>query len=255
MRPAGRRRTRRRAGWCGGRGTARADSCSRPGTRCRRVRPARAWAAAEPVALDDLADLDTRERACLGVEPELGTGEGATAAGRYPSRICSRPPWQSWTNTRGAVSVHGVGDRAVGRHHLRPVPGDLMRGEQARRVRGGRLDRDQSRAAGRAGLVVGDEIVGRDAVGDEAGLVGGRDDAVAQLDRAEGQGGQQVVEAHRADGLSGVAGRGSGSLPGAPAPVAADRAHPGPARPPRRARPVRTAPSMYPHTHWSEPQT
>ena len=57
-----------------------------------------------------------------------------------------------------------------------------------------RLEHDQSGAAARARLVVGDEVVGRQVVVDERRLVRGRDDPVLELDRAERKRAEQVLE-------------------------------------------------------------
>jgi hypothetical protein len=49
------------------------------------------------------------------------------------------------------------------------------------------LDHDQSGAAGRARLVVGGQARVRQPAGQHIGLMAGREDAVADLDRADGQ--------------------------------------------------------------------
>ena len=46
------------------------------------------------------------------------------------------------------------------------------------------LEDDEPHAAPRAGVVVGDEVLGREALVDECRLVGRRDDPVQELDRS-----------------------------------------------------------------------
>jgi hypothetical protein len=56
------------------------------------------------------------------------------------------------------------------------------------------LDDDQPCAAGGAGAVIGHQVVGRQVVVDERGLVRRRDDAVLDHDRAECERREEVLE-------------------------------------------------------------
>ena len=122
-------------------------------------------------------------------------------------------------------AVDGVSDLRQHWHYFGAVGSDLMITELAARVRRAGLDREQSGATGGARLLVGDQIVGWEAVRYEARLVRGRDDPVADLDRPDLQRCEKMLEAHRP---------GTGSNSGAGSPSAAAAA----------PRPVRTAPSM-----------
>jgi hypothetical protein len=69
-----------------------------------------------------------------------------------------------------------------------------MRGEQPRGVHGGCLHHDQAGTAARAGLVVGDEVVGGEVVVDERRLVPGRHDPVRQFDGSERERAEEMLE-------------------------------------------------------------
>jgi hypothetical protein len=65
-------------------------------------------------------------------------------------------------------------------------------------VDGGGLEDDHPGPAAGARLVVGDEVVRRQVLGDEVGLVRGRDDPVGQRDRADRERREQALEAAHA---------------------------------------------------------
>ena len=92
-----------------------------------------------------------------------------------------------------AVRLHRRCDAPVPLDDLREVAAEGVRGEQARRVHRRRLEHDQPDAAPRPRLVVGDEVVRRQVLVDERGLVRGRDDAVLELDRTERERAEQVL--------------------------------------------------------------
>ena len=92
------------------------------------------------------------------------------------------------------VRLHRRRDTPVAVDDLGQVAAERVRGEQPGRVYRRRLQHDQSGAAPRPRLVVGDEVVGRQVVVDERRLVRGRDDPVLQLDRAERERAEQVLE-------------------------------------------------------------
>ena len=96
--------------------------------------------------------------------------------------------------------MHGVGDARQALDDSRVVAGDRVTGQQAARVHGGGLDADQPGAALGPRRVVGDEVVGGQAVLDERRLVGRRDDAIAELDRPDLQGAQQQRVGHSGRG-------------------------------------------------------
>ena len=123
----------------------------------------------------------------------LGTADGATAAGLGGEAISSRPPWKSWTKTR-PVRADGRGHAAVAGDDLGLVAGQGVGGQPPGLVDSGRLEDDHPRPACRARLVVGDELVRRQVIVDERGLVRGRDDPVRQLDGTEPQWAQEMAQ-------------------------------------------------------------
>ena len=136
-------------------------------------------------AVDQVADLGSREGARLDVEA-LRRHRGRRDRGRARRRgDLLAPAVEELQEETRAVRADGVAEAAVGRHDLGQVAADRVRRQEARGVHRGRLEEDRPDAAARPGLLVGDEVVGRHVVVHEARLVRRRDDAVAQLDRAE----------------------------------------------------------------------
>jgi hypothetical protein len=76
------------------------------------------------------------------------------------------------------VGMHRLCDAGQARHDLLSVAGQGVRCQQARGVDGGRLEDNQPGAAAGPGLVVGDEVIRRNALVDEGRLVRGGDDPV-----------------------------------------------------------------------------
>ena len=128
----------------------------------------------------------------------LGTADGASAGARGGGADLLAAAVQQLDEQARPVRLHGRGDTPVARGDLGQKAAERVRCEQPGRVHRRRLEHDQAGAAARAGLVVGDEVVGRQVVVDERRLVRGRDDPVLQLDRAERERAEQMLESrHR----------------------------------------------------------
>ena len=144
--------------------------------------------------LDDGVDLPRRERARLDVEAEARErrrserGRARGAGDLLPSAV------EELREEPRPVRVHGVGDARQRRHDLLPVPGERMRSQQPGRVHGRCLEDDQPGASARAGLVVGDEVHGRQVLVDEGRLVGRRDDPIRELDRPDAKRAEERFE-------------------------------------------------------------
>jgi hypothetical protein len=93
-----------------------------------------------------------------------------------------------------AVRVHRAGQLLVDGHDRGQVAADRVRRQQAGVVDRGCLDDDQPGAAAGACLVVGDQVVGRKVVVDQARLVRRRDDPVRELHRADVQRREERVQ-------------------------------------------------------------
>ena len=154
------------------------------------------------VAADDLLDLVRAERARLDLEALARHGRrGHGGSPRRRRSICSRPPWKSWTNSRAAGGVHGLGDacealhapRVVARRSCVPVSRPLG----CTAVASMQISPAPPSCARR---VVGHEVVGRQAILDQRRLVRGRDDPVADLDRPDPQGAEEQRVGHRCRG-------------------------------------------------------
>jgi hypothetical protein len=150
------------------------------------------------VARHDVVDLLPGERARLDVEALAWDGRRSDRVGAR--RIGDQLPAsvEELHEEPRPVRANRVDDAAVAGDDLVPVTGQGVRREASRLVDGGRLEDYQPGPAGCARLVVGDEVVRRHVVVDERRLVRGRDDPVAQLDRTEPKGTQEVIKHRRA---------------------------------------------------------
>ena len=144
---------------------------------------------------DDLVDLAARERARLDAEARARhRRRGERRRARGGAHLLAAAVQELHEQAR-PVRLHGLGDTPVARGDLGQEAAERVRREQPGRVHRCRLEHDQAGAAARAGLVVGDEVVGRQVVVDERRLVRRRDDPVLQLDRAERERAEQMLEA------------------------------------------------------------
>ena len=98
----------------------------------------------------------------------------------------------------GAVRVHGVGEPRVAGHDRGQEAAERVRGQQPGRVDRGGLEEDRADAAAGARRVVGAQVVGRQVVVHQPGLVRRRDDAVGERDRPELDRGQELHAGSRA---------------------------------------------------------
>src|SRR6185312_1200773 len=122
---------------------------------------------------DDLVDLRRAQRAWLDVKALARDRRGRDR--RRPRWIRDQLPAavEELDEEPRAVWVGGGRHAAVAADDLRHVAGQRVGREAAGLVHGGRLEDDHAGAARRARLVVGDELVRRQVVVDEGGLVRG----------------------------------------------------------------------------------
>ena len=149
-----------------------------------------------PISGDDVLDLVGGQRFGHDLEPLLrfvarGFGAGchsALAVHDFAAGV------EELGEDRGAMTVDRLGDGLIsgdggfvsGHEDVAGVAGSL--------VDAGDLEDDKSGPALRASFVIGDEVVADVAVIVEDGVVAGRDDAVADRCRAEGDGFEEVRE-------------------------------------------------------------
>src|SRR6201999_2230084 len=97
-------------------------------------------------------------------EAQAGDGRGRRRGSARRGGDLLAPTVVELDQELGVVRMDRVGEAAVRGHHLGEEAADGVRGQQAGRVGGGRLDEDRSGAAAGAGLVVGDEVAGGEVV-------------------------------------------------------------------------------------------
>jgi len=152
------------------------------------------------VAVDDLADLGGGERARLALEPQARNRRRSDRGSLGGGRDLLAPTVEQLDEQPRTVGLHRLREPPIRRHDLRQEATDRVRREQPGRMDGGRLEEDRAGPAPRTRLVVGEEVVRREMVVDEAGLVRGRNDPVTEFDRPEVDRGQQgrkrVVRGH-----------------------------------------------------------
>ena len=119
---------------------------------------------------DDPLDLLGAKRARLDLEAlarDRGGRDGRRARGR---RDLLAPAVEELHGKLRPVRPDGLEDTLVAGHDLLLVAGQRVGGQEPGRVHRGRLEDDEPRAAARAGLMVGDELVRRHVVVDERRL-------------------------------------------------------------------------------------
>ena len=162
-----------------------------------------------PVALEHLGDLGPRQRPRLGLEPRRGDRARGDRRGPRAGGDHLAAAVEELAHEPGAVLLDGGAHPLPDRHDLGQVAADGVRRQKAGGVDRGRLDDDEPRAAGSAGAVVGDQVVGREVVVHERRLVRRRDHAVSDLDRPERERGEEAFQ-HR-DSMLVARGQGDGA--------------------------------------------
>ena len=142
---------------------------------------------------DELVDLLLRGGARLHFEAAARHGGRRERRSAGRARDLLPAAVEELDEEAGAVRLDRSRDRPVAGDDRGEVAGEGVSGEEARLVDGGRLEHDQADSAPGAGLVVGDEVLRGEVFVDERRLVGGRDDPIRELDRADLQRCEQVA--------------------------------------------------------------
>ena len=161
---------------------------------------ARAWPATSSWCATISSISCAAERARLDLEALTRNGRGSDCGRARRQVDLLAAAVEELHEQAPAARVHGVRDARQALDDARVVAGDRVTRQQAARVHGSGLDADQPSAALGPRRVVGDEVVGGQAVLDERRLVGRRDDAIAELDRPDLQGAQQQRVGHSGRG-------------------------------------------------------
>jgi hypothetical protein len=103
----------------------------------------------------------------------------------------------------GPMALDRIGHAAEAGDDLGPVAGERVGRQEPGGMHRGPLQHDQADAAARPRLVVGDEVVGRQMIVNERRLVRRRDDPVRQLDGADSQRVEEMLEQRRSFSLLG----------------------------------------------------
>ena len=144
------------------------------------------------VALEHRVDLRGGQRARLGHVPGRGDRGGRDRRRARRGGDLLPPAVEELHEQLRPVRVQRAGELLVAVDDGREEAAERVRGQQAAGVDRGGLDEDPAHAAAGAGLVVGDQVRGREVVVDQARLVRGRDDAVGQRHRAEVDGSEEL---------------------------------------------------------------
>jgi len=164
------------------------------------------------VAVDDRLDVRLCGGARLDVEASARDRRSGDRRRARRGRDLLPPSVEELDEEPRPVRPYRLGDSGEPGGRLLPVAREGMRGQEPGGVDGRGLEDDQADAAPRPRLVVGEEVVGRQVIVDECGLVGGRDDPVPELDGPQEQRAEERVKhvrARSARRLLGAAGDGA----------------------------------------------
>ncbi len=137
------------------------------------------------VALEHRGDLRGGERARLGHVARRRHGRGRERRRPRRGRDLLPAAVEELDEQLRPVLVQRAGELFVAVDDRWQEAAERVRGQQAARVYGGRLDEDRADAPASPRRVVGDQVGRRQVVVDQAGLVRGRDDPARQPHRAE----------------------------------------------------------------------
>ena len=145
---------------------------------------------------DEVVDLRLRQRARLGAEARRRDRRRRDRRRQRRRGDLLAPAVEELHEQPRAVPADGGAEALVGARDRGQIATDRVRGEESGLVHRRGLEKDRAGAAARTCLVIGDEVAGRQVVVDEAGLVRGGHDAVAQDRRPEPGLGEQGFVRH-----------------------------------------------------------